>query len=247
MPPEDFVITNRATHIPQRRDHFLFLATKLIVEIGLRQATTANIADALGVKKTVLYRYFKSKEAMIDAVLERAIKQMLEADNAPKPTVGAVLAEILKQLREEPDGFLLLVRHAAHDPQFSHHFEHYRSTLAKRTETRLRASLVRLVPPATFAFCARVTTDFILETMAAWLETGAPEEDDAFIAWLYDSILALCDSWQGLLPTKRTRPASLSLRPTPDQPAAAADAQDPPRMPHRRMADPNDHEFWPLA
>ncbi|HEX4263610.1 MAG TPA: helix-turn-helix domain-containing protein, partial [Verrucomicrobiae bacterium] len=60
---------------PQRRDsersRAIILATagRIFAQTGLAGARTDEIADAAGVNKALLYYYFKSKDALYEAVV----------------------------------------------------------------------------------------------------------------------------------------------------------------------------------
>jgi AcrR family transcriptional regulator len=61
---------DRAAHT-DRRDAFLDAAERLIRTCGYDQMTVQDVLDELGASKGAFYHYFDSKEALLEAVIER--------------------------------------------------------------------------------------------------------------------------------------------------------------------------------
>lgn len=57
-----------------RRIQILNAARQLFSNQGYHKTTTRDIAHAIGVSDTLLYRYFESKQAVLQAILEQSIK-----------------------------------------------------------------------------------------------------------------------------------------------------------------------------
>src|SRR6476660_9002230 len=60
----------RAFQAPSRRDELLELAAAMFAERGLRATTVRDIADSAGILSGSLYHHFKSKEQMVEEVLQ---------------------------------------------------------------------------------------------------------------------------------------------------------------------------------
>jgi len=76
----------------QRQEQIVEKAIKLIAEHGIQSVTIKNLAHEIGVSEPALYRHFKNKFEILDAVIEffilkaqPAIKKLREAQN---PLVG---------------------------------------------------------------------------------------------------------------------------------------------------------------
>lgn len=67
----------------QRKKLILEKATELFSEKGF-STSTRDIAAELGVTQALLYKYFKSKEELIDAVFERRYQELSELDILPE-------------------------------------------------------------------------------------------------------------------------------------------------------------------
>lgn len=57
-----------------RRDAFVEVAQRLIASKGYEQLSIADVLDELGASKGAFYHYFSSKQALLEAVVERIIK-----------------------------------------------------------------------------------------------------------------------------------------------------------------------------
>jgi len=156
-----------------------------------------HVAKRLGVSKIVLYRYFGSKSNLIHAVLQRIVDLILEEDLKPVDWWGTRIHRNIALARKNADAFLLLLHHAAHDPEFGIHYTQFQQTLVERTEARLRQIMNKPVRrPVDTTFCAQSICTFILDSAMRWLETGDPEDDELFVTWMIDSIQAWGERWQ---------------------------------------------------
>lgn len=64
---------------PSRKDQIIDAAVASFAEHGFYKTTTANIAKAAGVTQPYVFHFFKSKEELFIAVLERAKEKIEEA------------------------------------------------------------------------------------------------------------------------------------------------------------------------
>ncbi|MET9022318.1 TetR/AcrR family transcriptional regulator [Actinopolymorpha sp. NPDC004070] len=115
-------------------------ATPLLYERGLDGIGVAELCTRLGVSKETLYRYFGSKEGLIEAVLaarsERVSTWIADAAAAagddPRDQITAVFDE-LQRWYEEPDFRGCAMQNAA----AQHHVEAVRSITARHLDRRL--------------------------------------------------------------------------------------------------------------
>lgn len=63
-------------------EKLLDAASRVIAEQGLEAATTNHMAEAAGVSVGSLYQYFASKDAVVEALLERFARQLLPVVDA---------------------------------------------------------------------------------------------------------------------------------------------------------------------
>lgn len=67
---------------PNRKDQILDAAAALFATNGFYKTTTAQVAAAVGVTQPYVFHFFKSKEELYLAVLDRAISRLVEAFRA---------------------------------------------------------------------------------------------------------------------------------------------------------------------
>lgn len=85
-------------HIQRQTDAILDAGARLVAERGLRNVELGDIATAVGLKRTSLYRYFPNKEAIVAAWFARELPvatargvAVLDAPGTPGERVGAWL------------------------------------------------------------------------------------------------------------------------------------------------------------
>ena len=61
-----------------RKDEFLDAAQELFYSIGYEQTSVNTILEKVGVAKGTFYHYFKSKEALLDSLIERMTSQIID-------------------------------------------------------------------------------------------------------------------------------------------------------------------------
>lgn len=61
----------------ERMNEILDTAQRLIVQKGYEKCTVSDILNEIGIAKGTFYHYFKSKEEVLDAIIDRATQMML--------------------------------------------------------------------------------------------------------------------------------------------------------------------------
>lgn len=80
-----------AEHVSRRESEILDAAARLFAEHGLAETSMAQIADAVGVARSAIYRYFPSKEHILVASFERRVPELIaEADAAAAEAATAM-------------------------------------------------------------------------------------------------------------------------------------------------------------
>lgn len=188
-------------HRERRRERLLLAAADVMDARGLRQSTMDQIAEGAGVAKVVLYRYFKSKDALVHAVLEEAANALLTADSAEAGWWTQRMRMSLRVARDHASAIRLLVRHASHDPVFGVHFERLTAALIARIEERQVEILGPGSPVAgEVGVLDASIAAFMLDAYVRWIENGNPQEDERFLEWLGQSVRAMVYYWRGLKP-----------------------------------------------
>src|SRR5437762_8759360 len=176
---------NRETAIPagpvrrlrraERREQILAAATRAFARTGFTATSLDDIAAEAGVSRVILYRHFDSKTHLYQAVLDRACIRLAE-------TVGTAdyseqtIPTLLAAAGADPDGFRLLFRHAAREPDF-HEMTDQLTTAATDIARR---HITALVPdPGWARWAGQLAPRLPIEAAVAWLDAGQPAPDQA--------------------------------------------------------------------
>lgn len=88
-----------------RREQLLDCALEQFGRRGYEATSTRDIADAAGVTDGLIYKYFASKEELLEAVLARAAQQLREeplelpAAATPRETLSLMLVDVAQRMR----------------------------------------------------------------------------------------------------------------------------------------------------
>ncbi|MCK2217043.1 TetR/AcrR family transcriptional regulator [Actinomadura sp. ATCC 31491] len=159
----------------ERREQILDAATRAFARAGYTATGLDDIAAEAELTRALLYRHFESKADLYRAVLDRACVRLAEATGADDFGDDAIPA-LLRAAAADPDGFRLLFRHAAREPDFRDLID---SITAASREVG-RRNLARVIPEGPWLdWAASVVPGFTLEAVIAWLDAGRPDPDRA--------------------------------------------------------------------
>lgn len=179
--------TRRATRRPgrpvdhdlhtRRRAEILDAAALLFAAHGYAGADTQQLADAAGIAKGTVFRYFPTKRALFVATVERALERMHAAVAAAADAVDDPLAKLRGALaaylaffdaRPETVELLILERAELGAPSSAYFARGARNSVAEDRWTRIIAALVadgrfrRLAPDRVLAFLGEVVYGAVL-------------------------------------------------------------------------------------
>ena len=158
-----------------RREQILEAATRAFARTGFAATSLDDLAAEAGVSKVLLYRHFESKADLYRAVLDTAGARLGDAVGRDDFAEGTIAA-LVGAAGRDPDGFRLLFRHAAREPEFRDVVDFY-ATLATETARR---NLARRVPEGPWLdWASRLVPVVTLEAVLAWLDIGAPDPGEA--------------------------------------------------------------------
>jgi AcrR family transcriptional regulator len=98
-------------HRAQRRDAFVEAGVEAVDRHG-PAASAEQIAEVAGVSRTVLYRYFKDREDLRQAIADRIVRAVLDSvqpklaltpETTPREIITAAVGEIARWLDEHPN------------------------------------------------------------------------------------------------------------------------------------------------
>lgn len=158
----------------QRREQILDAAVRAFVRGGFAATSLDDVATEAGITRVLLYRHFDTKADLYRAALDRACARLAAAvgtDNFTENSIGALV-----RAAADPDGFRLLFRHAAREPEFRDATDALTATSVEVAHRNLIAS----VPDGPWArWAASLLPTFTTEAVIAWLDAGQPDPDQA--------------------------------------------------------------------
>ena len=180
---------------PERQAAILRGAATAFARSGFAATSMEDVAAACEVSKLLLYRHFDSKEELYRTILERVFHRMgeeLEAGLRQPGARGVGARTILTVAREDPDGFVLLWRHAAREPQFAE-YAHDQRELAVAAVRELMA--LKSGDETMDHWAAESAFGWLIETVLTWLEYGDEARDEEFVDRVTVALRALRSSW----------------------------------------------------
>jgi AcrR family transcriptional regulator len=158
-----------------------------------------EIAAASGITKLIVYRHFDSKEALYRSVLEQVFSRQAElfvANISQGLQAAGATRALLEVAREWPDGFRLLWRHAAREPQFAD----YAHDLRDIAVNAARDVVSTFIAAAVAEWSAQTLFDHLIDAVLNWLDHGDAAHDDQFVALETAAIQATLTAWAQTAP-----------------------------------------------
>jgi AcrR family transcriptional regulator len=159
----------------ERREQILNAATRAFARAGFTATGLDDVAAEAGISHVILYRHFDSKAALYRAVLERACDRLAEETGTDDFDDDAIPA-LLRAAAADPDGFRLLFRYAAREPEFR---EFVDLITTASTEIAQRNLVSRIPDGPWLEWASRLIPTLTIEAVIAWLDAGQPQPDQA--------------------------------------------------------------------
>lgn len=192
------------------RDRILDAAEKLLIESGLSGVSVESVATAAGVSKGAFFHHFKTKDAMLTAILDRfiewAAKKITARAAEDQETRGAQLRAQIKLNFEEsdqlPKGLILaLLQVATSQPSFR-----------RRAQTLNAATIARDVGediPVGHALAVQLALDGVALWEILGMKLPVPQRNA-----LRDTLMALAQPQASARRRRKAKPASSKGRRT---------------------------------
>lgn len=187
----------------RRRSEILAAASTAFAGSGFRLTDVQVIADAVGVGKGTIYRYFPTKEALFMATVEFQIGRMateictaVEAQADPLEQMKVALATYLRFFMVNPEAAeLIMIERAEFRDRERPTFFSYRDAGRERWEQRLESLMAQgRIRRTRVASVIEALENFGYGAIFGKYLAGRPEAADAHAADILDLIL------NGLLP-----------------------------------------------
>lgn len=162
-------------HRPERRVAILRGAAMAFVKQGYDATSLEDIVEATGISRALLYRHFDSKKEIYLAIIENTIAKLGEGKPVlPGVGFGNKLTLLITLAQTDPDGFILVFRHAIREPAFQEQAKVNNLLRQQFIESNLTKTIT---DGRRRQFTARLLRDTILGTLLAWIDSGRPEPE----------------------------------------------------------------------
>lgn len=178
-----------------RRASILKAAASAFAHRGFATTSMDDVAAEAGITRLILYRHFESKEDLYTSVLDQVYERLSQESAVEfegRRALSAVRA-LLVVGRENPDGLVLLWRHAAREPQFAAYADAFRESTTEFARTLLRE--VGVSSRLHERWAAETLVSFVFDALLHWLAEAAPSRDDEFLDLIAASLPALVNAW----------------------------------------------------
>ncbi len=187
---------NIKLHRIKRHEKLLRQSATVFANNGLTKLSMDKVAKEMGVTKVVLYRYFSSKDGLINTILQDLVDQLTLSDSSNIKWGYRLLTQNLQIIRDNQDAFLMMMRYARYDDNFNHHYLTLCKKLEKNTMNRLLVSSnLEDNNPIDVAFFAERLIGFLFDSINSWVNSHSSENDEAFVRWLLKSVFGLFKIW----------------------------------------------------
>lgn len=158
----------------RRRAQIIASATVAFARHGYAATSVGQIAEQAGITAPIIYRHFAGKPELYQAVLYDIRDRLAAATRE----CGDSIRGSVRAAEEDPDGFRLLFRHTAREPEF----RDWAAAFARRTAQDTEQQLVdRIEDKTRRRWVARLVTAIAIETILSWLEADRPASENAVV------------------------------------------------------------------
>jgi AcrR family transcriptional regulator len=181
----------------ERRNQIIQVAMDLFATKGFKGATTRAIASAAGVSEAIIFRHFKTKEDLYDAIITTCIERRNEVWDREAPSIAetddlevlmkAFATGFIKRHREDQTFIRLMLYSALQDHKFRQRFfESGRSPYMRRIRERIQNGVtsgeyIDIDPGLTMSSFFSSLLQYAVNRFVGSSESRPPEADDAYI------------------------------------------------------------------
>jgi AcrR family transcriptional regulator len=183
----------------ERQAQILLAASRAFARGGYAATSMDDVASEAGITRLIVYRHFASKEVLYRAVLTAVAERLRDEFQAGMSEPGHddlrwIHSMMLGVARQDPDGFRLLMVHAAREPQFVVHHDEWEAKARSVADAMIGD---RLVDPALKAWAIRTIVTSLVESILAWLDCGPASRDEEFVDRSGAALGAMYRAWSG--------------------------------------------------
>jgi TetR/AcrR family fatty acid metabolism transcriptional regulator len=183
-------LTDRSIVPEERRTQILAAAARVFAQRGFHTSRVSEVAREAGISHGLLYHYFPSKDALLEALFEQAWSELLTAiasvedlDAPAREQLRQVAAILLRAWRREPDLVRVIVCEIGRGSRLAGRLDEMRS-VNRAVERIIRrgqesGELRADVDPR---LAATIFYGGIDEILTSWVFGFAPDDDDEVAA-----------------------------------------------------------------
>lgn len=181
---------------PERQAQLRRAAAAAFARTGFAGTSMDDVAAEAGVSRLIVYRNFESKgdlyRSVLTGVRDRLREEFLAGYERRQTEPGFAVHAMVVVAREDPDGFRLLWRHAAREPEFAAFADDFHD----RAVAAVDALVGALLPdPALHRWATALSVDYVVQAVLGWLDHGDPARDDELERRITEGLLALYPTW----------------------------------------------------
>jgi TetR/AcrR family fatty acid metabolism transcriptional regulator len=195
-------VASRATAQEERRRQILDAAVSAFAQRGYHACRVSDIAEEAGVAYGLVYHYFESKEAVLEAIFRdtwgmmlEAIRAVEESEPSPREQLRKTAAIVLRTWRDQPDLVRVLVREVTRSgeqlqrevDEIAHAFE----ALQRIVERGQRQGVFRTDVNPRLVAC--IVYGALEEILTGWVMGQLPDGDDSVAEAERAVVHVLCD------------------------------------------------------
>jgi AcrR family transcriptional regulator len=175
---------------PERREQILAAAVRVFAERGYEATRISDIAREAGVAYGLVYHYFGSRDAILDAVFHETWGRLLTAVASAEETAGSaperlelVVKIVLRSWRDDPDLIRLIVREVSRGPQFEAELDQIGQAFASLERIVAGGQAEGTIKPGLDPrLCARMLYGALEEILTGWVLGRLPDDAEAVAA-----------------------------------------------------------------
>lgn len=166
-----------------RREEYIDVAARVMMEKGLHGATMRDFAEAAGAAKILFYRLFPSREALVEAVFER-VEKAVKASFSTWDGYGSMVRNVLADARRDPAPFLVVLKNCGGGADRSDWGDRLRAIVNERSRPMFEPKPGAPDGAEERAGQAGATLFGLwIDCMTTWLEERDGLDDAARIRW----------------------------------------------------------------
>jgi AcrR family transcriptional regulator len=181
---------------PERQAQLRRAAAAAFARPGFGGTSMDDVAPEAGVSRLIVYRNFDSKDELYRSVLtsvrDRLRDEFLAGYERREEHPSFPVHAMVTVAREDPDGFRLLWRHAAREPEFAAFADEFHERAVAAVDALVGE---RLPDPALHRWATELSVDFVVQAILGWLDHGDPRRDDELERRIVEGLIALFPTW----------------------------------------------------